>query len=119
MKGYNYIAKKVLILMILMACVGAVHFIANSETVLARPCCQSCPGWDGDEILYCEAQCGGTIDSTKRGVQACITECLQAAQNCLRTCYYCHGGGGGGGENCSGGCPIGTYCAADNTCHPF
>lgn len=98
--------RKVLILAFLIT---SLLFVASSERtaklVYAAPCCEQC---DPDELNACLAGCT---------TFACRRNCIN--NSCEANCVTCGGGGGGGGEACPGGCPIGYFCAADNTCTPL
>lgn len=105
------------VLAVLLSCLVVVAFTPNTQPVLAAPCCESCPIPPGEVEPspqdYCTNQCGASSGS-------CYNSCISSVYNCWRNCRSCSGGGGGGGgEACPGGCPIGYFCAADNTCTPL
>lgn len=115
MRTSSRLLKRLLVLSVMLFCLGWLSFADAGNDALARPCCQSCPGFTnpGEEVVYCSDQCGGQTSGS------CYDQCMNTVYNCYRNCYYCSGGGGGGGEACPGGCPIGYYCAASNMCEPL
>lgn len=115
MSTKSQILKRLLILMALVFSLGWFSLADNAGDAYARPCCQSCPGFEnpGEEVGYCSDQCGGATSGT------CYDSCMNQVHNCYRNCYYCSGGGGGGGCLTSSDCPYMPgygfgYCVGGN-----
>ena len=97
MLNYISLARRLGILVILLACFGFVLFSNNTQNVLARPCCNECeldPFGDVGQYTYCEAECGATNYS-------CVQSCLNRVYACWSYCDYSCGWGGGWGSACN------------------
>lgn len=104
------IVRKFVILLLLIG--GAIYFgyQNNSQSVMARPCCSSCPGGGdpGNVEAYCENKCSANDDRN------CLVNCIAQADRCYNHCVSC---GGGGPRYCEFDtqCPPGEFCTS-GTC---
>lgn len=78
------IIKRLVILTALLACLGwfAVGDI-NNQSVMAAPCCNSCPGGGLPNLQdYCQNKCGARSG-------ACFDNCIAIAMTCYNGCDPC------------------------------
>jgi hypothetical protein len=89
MSANSKILKRLLVLMALVLCLGWFSLGDNVRQVYAYPCCEECPGFNGNgsEYQYCSDQCGGNTSGT------CMTQCRNQVRDCYRNCSECGGGG--------------------------
>lgn len=102
--------RKLLILSCLVVGLVIVAASDNTQSVMARPCCQSCPGESPSEMAdACADQTGSTSGPS-------YDECIYNGTRCWNSCYYC---GTGTGPECSSNSDcnypyyacIGGYCS--------
>ena len=110
MAKHGRLIARLCMLAVLLAGSWYVMLSPGTKVVYAYQCCETCPGSNPEDEQYCFNQCG-SYEGT------CYQSCYANMQQCWRSCRSC--GGGGGGEDCPGGCPIGYYCAASNSCEPL
>lgn len=109
--------------LILAVMILSLVFVASgdkyAEPVAAAPCCESCSG-AGDPADAAQI-CGITawvLDPTGGPLwQIYFDDCMDDVYACYNRCVYCNSSSGPGGScNSSSECPIGYFCASDNTC---
>ncbi len=82
MRRQKKLIARLFMLAVLLSCLGFVALTPNTQTVLAAPCCSTCPLPPPGEITpeeFCADQCQGQPSS-------CYQNCLNSVYNCWAHC---------------------------------